>query len=411
MKIKCINIHKIMKKFFEYMIVFSLILDCNSVFLYLKGIENIMRWTILIMLCVGVMGLVCTSTFLKKNVIYLFLETILLILYFGVFLFFRNYNLKSAMQFIIVVFLLLIYYKLCGEKNNKELITKFINIVTIIAIVSLFFWIFGTLLKVINTDSIVYSSWSGRKNYYKPIKNYYYIFFEIQNLDFFSLKLIRNSAIFCEAPMASLSFSCAIFCMLFIISNVDKFKMVILELAVLSTFSTTGIILTILAFILYYFINKPTHSFGQIIKAIIVPVCCIVAIFIIQILLEEKLGQFSGSLRIDDYFVGLKVWKDYPWFGTGFANTEYFTQYMYTWRESNIGFSNTIMAIPMYGGIYWMLPFIIIIIYGFYKSLKSKNFKFATFILLFLLTVCVTYFPYQYILVYFMFYICTYKYV
>lgn len=403
------NIHKVIRDFFEYMIVVSLILDCNSAYLYLQGMQNIMRWVVLIMLSIGVLGVVCTSSFLRKNIIYLFFEAILLILYFSIFLFFRYYNVKSAIQFIIVVFLFLIYYKTNDQKDNIELINKFINIVTIVAIISMFFWIFGTLLNVINPNSIVYSSWSGKKNYFKPIKNYHYMYFETQNLDFFSLKLIRNSAIFCEAPMASLCFSCAIFSMLFIVSNISKFKIIILELALLSTFSTTGTILTILAFILYYFIKKPTNSLTQIIKVIIVPLFCIIAIFVIQVLLEKKLEQFSGSLRLDDYLVGLKVWKDYPMFGTGFANTDYFTRYMLTWRESNIGFSNTIMAIPVYGGIYWMLPFIIIIISGFYKSLKNKKLKSASFILLFVLTVCVTYFPYQYIFVYFMFYICSIK--
>lgn len=276
---------------------------------------------------------------------------------------------------VIIIFTLLYYALYCNDK--LPLVMQFyVDIVTIIGIISLLFWILGSNLHLINTNKYILSTWSSFNNWAQLVPSYFNIYFEPQQIN----GLIRNSAIFPEAPMASLHFTVALSIEWLLRKN-DKFhiaKLVILIICIISTFSSTGYIAVIL--LVCYKILLSKNAFISRIKPVII-VVVIVGIIVIQNILSQKLVTESGSIRIDDYVAAYNAWKDNPIMGLGIASSK-IQNYMSLWRGYNLGFSNTIMDILAHGGIYVSLIYVLALIYSIKESFKYKNWNMLMFIII-----------------------------
>lgn len=276
---------------------------------------------------------------------------------------------------VIIIFTLLYYALYCNGKLPRVM-QFYVDIVTIIGIISLLFWILGSNLHLINPNKYILSTWSSFNNWAQLVPSYFNIYFEPQQIN----GLIRNSAIFPEAPMASLHFTVAL-SIEWLLRRNDKFhiaKLVILIICIISTFSSTGYIAVIL--LLCYKILFSKNAFISRIKPVII-VVVIVGIIVIQNILSQKLVTESGSIRIDDYVAAYNAWKDNPIMGLGIASSK-IQNYMSLWRGYNLGFSNTIMDILAHGGIYVSLIYVLALIYGIKESFKHKNWNMLMFIII-----------------------------
>lgn len=276
---------------------------------------------------------------------------------------------------VIIIFTLLYYALYCNGKLPRVM-QFYVDIVTIIGIISLLFWILGSNLHLINPNKYILSTWSSFNNWAQLVPSYFNIYFEPQQIN----GLIRNSAIFPEAPMASLHFTVAL-SIEWLLRRNDKFhiaKLVILIICIISTFSSTGYIAVIL--LLCYKILFSENAFISRIKPVII-VVVIVGIIVIQNILSQKLVTESGSIRIDDYVAAYNAWKDNPIMGLGIASSK-IQNYMSLWRGYNLGFSNTIMDILAHGGIYVSLIYVLALIYGIKESFKHKNWNMLMFIII-----------------------------
>lgn len=276
---------------------------------------------------------------------------------------------------VIIMFTLLYYALYCNDKLPRVM-QFYVDIVTIIGIISLLFWILGSNLHLINTNKYILSTWSSFNNWAQLVPSYFNIYFEPQQIN----GLIRNSAIFPEAPMASLHFTVALSIEWLLRKN-DKFhiaKLVILIICIISTFSSTGYIAVIL--LVCYKILLSKNAFISRIKPVII-VVVIVGIIVIQNILSQKLVTESGSIRIDDYVAAYNAWKDNPIMGLGIASSK-IQNYMSLWRGYNLGFSNTIMDILAHGGIYVSLIYVLALIYSIKESFKYKNWNMLMFIII-----------------------------
>lgn len=276
---------------------------------------------------------------------------------------------------VIIIFTLLYYALYCNDKLPRVM-QLYVDIVTIIGIISLLFWILGSNLHLINTNKYILSTWSSFNNWAQLVPSYFNIYFEPQQIN----GLIRNSAIFPEAPMASLHFTVALSIEWLLRKN-DKFhiaKLVILIICIISTFSSTGYIAVIL--LVCYKILLSKNAFISKIKPVII-VVVIVGIIVIQNILSQKLVTESGSIRIDDYVAAYNAWKDNPIMGLGIASSK-IQNYMSLWRGYNLGFSNTIMDILAHGGIYVSLIYVLALIYSIKESFKYKNWNMLMFIII-----------------------------
>lgn len=276
---------------------------------------------------------------------------------------------------VIIIFTLLYYALYCNGKLPRVM-QFYVDIVTIIGIISLLFWILGSNLHLINPNKYILSTWSSFNNWAQLVPSYFNIYFEPQQIN----GLIRNSAIFPEAPMASLHFTVAL-SIEWLLRRNDKFhiaKLVILIVCIISTFSSTGYIAVIL--LLCYKILFSENAFISRIKPVII-VVVIVGIIVIQNILSQKLVTESGSIRIDDYIAAYNAWKDNPIMGLGIASSK-IQNYMSLWRGYNLGFSNTIMDILAHGGIYVSLIYVLALIYGIKESFKHKDWNMLMFIII-----------------------------
>lgn len=263
---------------------------------------------------------------------------------------------------------------------NKEifsaLLSKFVNVVVILAIFSLFFWIFGTLLNVVHPTSTVINQWSGGQ----LINSYYNLYFETQQMIFFGFRIIRNSGIFAESPIWGLILSIA-YVIDFLILKFDKnSKRNIIILTMLSTISTTGIIIVGLA-ILY----KIMTTSRWMTKLLLLPVTLSLG-FSLLLLLAEKSETVSANLRVDDYNIGFIVWKTSLWIGHGLNNGILAIQSHISTFTRNLGYSNTLFVILAQGGLLLFLIYFSPMILLLFKKNINLDFKFAIILFFILVT-------------------------
>ncbi|MDG9475063.1 hypothetical protein OLG35_02405 [Streptococcus pneumoniae] len=263
---------------------------------------------------------------------------------------------------------------------NKEifsaLLSKFVNVVVILAIFSLFFWIFGTLLNVVHPTSTVINQWSGGQ----LINSYYNLYFETQQMIFFGFRIIRNSGIFAESPIWGLILSIA-YVIDFLILKFDKnSKRNIIILTMLSTISTTGIIIVGLA-ILY----KIMTTSRWMTKLLLLPITLSLGLSLL-LLLAEKSETVSANLRVDDYNIGFIVWKASLWIGHGLNNGILAIQSHISTFTRNLGYSNTLFVILAQGGLLLFLIYFSPMILLLFKKNINLDFKFAIILFFILVT-------------------------
>lgn len=287
-----------------------------------------------------------------------------------------------------------------NSNNSKKLLIQYLNVVYIICISSLLFWIIGSNLKIIHPTGSIISSWTGKEGVTIVVPSYFGIYFETQRLFFLRVfKVVRNSAIFTEAPMCSFHFCMALLIDVFVNNRFSLLRRIILTLGVISTFATTGYIVIIIAFTCKYVFSKSKLSLFNAAKILIVPVFLIIGILIANYLITEKMTYgTSGSTRLDDFRAGYSAWMDSPFIGNGFNNDDSIIRYMNksVRRQGNYGFSNSPMRILAYGGIYLLLPYIIGIIASIRNAYK-RGYDGMVFFGLFLFMFTFTLIPFQYI--------------
>ncbi|MDS2239970.1 hypothetical protein RLF87_04960 [Streptococcus pneumoniae] len=284
--------------------------------------------------------------------------------------------LNITKYFIILPLFFLINSIYVNKEIFSALLSKFVNVVVILAIFSLFFWIFGTLLNVVHPTSTVINQWSGGQ----LINSYYNLYFETQQMIFFGFRIIRNSGIFAESPIWGLILSIA-YVIDFLILKFDKnSKRNIIILTMLSTISTTGIIIVGLA-ILY----KIMTTSRWMTKLLLLPVTLSLGLSLL-LLLAEKSETVSANLRVDDYNIGFIVWKTSLWIGHGLNNGILAIQSHISTFTRNLGYSNTLFVILAQGGLLLFLIYFSPMILLLFKKNINLDFKFAIILFFILVT-------------------------
>lgn len=338
----------------------------------------------------------------KDKLQYVVLLSFFLFLYFGLFIIIsnfpgtRNYGVRYASVFIILIWLL--YY---DRYNNgfPQVLLKYKNLIFVVAIVSLIFWLLGSILGLLKPTAFFQTTWTGTGKV-AVVPSYYGIYFETQSVTTAIGGFIRNSAIYPEAPMSSLNFCIALGIQTFSMtkSKWSKLQFVFLVLAILSTGSTTGyIFLTVLlAFKLNTSDNETLKKYKTVFFALII----ILAAILVGYLFHQKTiyGTDSTNIRLDDYKVGYRAWIQNPIFGSGIENDNYLRQFMDSWRSYNTGFSNAPFKILSDGGLYIFIGYVYCFVKGISSSIASHNYSKLIFILLVLYLFCTTIFQYTYLL-------------
>lgn len=249
----------------------------------------------------------------------------------------------------------LLFSELYRHGRLMKLFYKIVDMICILAAVSLVFWFLGEVFEVIKPNGYVDITWGN----FSSVKGYYGIHFAFQlDTTFFpDAYLYRNSSIFSEAPMFNLWLDIALATEIFLKPKASWLRIVLLAVTVFTTLSVTGILFLVLCVVLCGFLRIRHMTKAQacafiLVSIVVLPVLAAVVITSMNLKVDTR----SYELRLADYVDGVLAWMDNPLFGVGFANLRGLQAYS---ESTVVGFSNSITAVLGSGGLWIALLYYI----------------------------------------------------
>ena len=143
------------------------------------------------------------------------ITTAVLCAYLFIYYFYDEYKAESFPKMVLRICTICLLCFALREEHKQKLYEVMEQIIIVISIVSLSFWLVGSILGIIQPSGVEYTIWSSTDGSEVPINTYYHLYFETQYQRFFDTMFVRNSAIFTEAPMSSFMFCFAFLVELF----------------------------------------------------------------------------------------------------------------------------------------------------------------------------------------------------
>ncbi|MBQ7345426.1 MAG: O-antigen ligase family protein [Oscillospiraceae bacterium] len=231
------------------------------------------------------------------------------------------------------------------------LMRRIFDVVLVLALISLFYWVFGVMLQLLRPNCVMYIKWG----YLHPVVGFDGVHFMVQiDTTFFPEAFVyRNSGIFAEAPMFNLWLSLALAGELFLSTRPSKMRTVVLMVTMLTTMSVTGILFIALCAGLWVCLHYRQMDRKQ--RAAVLVVGCILLPVVIGAMIATltlKSDTESFTMRLYDYVAGVRLWMDHPLMGAGYGDLTPLMQYAYS-PNGVMGFSNSLTAVLGTGGA-WM---------------------------------------------------------
>lgn len=373
--------NKYLYKFVTFILSFLLILNTNSIWTTIPGTKekfiNILYLVLPVCIFFSLLS-VKIDSIKFRNILVL---TIFFLIYFSIFLIVpvNRASISLGLKLLVSFVSFLLYFGLCTDTKKFPLIFEYyINWMVIIGIISLVLWMLVSCMRILQFNSSILSDWSTFNGYAARISSYHGIYFETQYLN----NIPRNSAIFPEAPMASLHFLVALSLnFLFCQGKFSKVKNLLLILAIISTLSSTGYIGIVLLFTYKMVFYKFKNNTLNYLKFLWIIVFLIGSIVVVNLIFSQKIGSESGNIRKDDYLAAFNAWKTSPIFGVGLVS-DTVKNYMSLWRSYNLGFSNSLMDVLAHGGLWLLVVYVGAGLKGAISNLKIKNFNMIMFIIM-----------------------------
>lgn len=349
-----INLKRIIIDILEYAVMMIIVLYGQSVYIRTNFIYrhyfyyDIVASAIIILLII-IRGVIYKPVFSKM----------LFNIGFWIFyLYYYNETYKIILCQIVLPTLCLIFYLniLVGENDVERFVKKFSDIVVILAVLSLFCYLLGTIMHILPPLYDTYK-WAGR---IKRTRNYMHLMYEAQRESFFGHVFVRNCGIFCEAPSYAVPLIFSLFYEVFISIKKSYVRISILLLTILTSLSTKALLICIIMFALYLFekgyVKATKKLFSQAIRYLL-PIIIVGMIFIFIALIEQKSeAQFTG--RMTHYYTSYKVFKDNWLVGVGIGNEEGVAKYL-PYGTGWKGFSVGAPLILAEGGLVYTLYYVV----------------------------------------------------
>ncbi|MCD8068703.1 MAG: hypothetical protein LUE87_07425, partial [Lachnospiraceae bacterium] len=245
---------------------------------------------------------------------------------------------------------------------------KYVNLIVLIAIISLFFWLAGSIMGVIRPSGTITYEWDETRravNYY----NFYYAPTG-QLADTLIYGIQRNCGIFTEGTMFAFQLVIA-FMMEMRSSNGRPFVKIILVATLYTTFSTTGIIATVLYYGIRLFFSESNSKFSKICKALFLPFIVVIGSIALLNLALTKMTTGSYGVRYDHIVTCFKTFIDTFPIGLGYGGSEVLQSYYHYKQGSSVG----IPLLFAYGGLGGALLIILPTFLYVYYSVKEKKWE------------------------------------
>ena len=335
----------------EYVWVILVVLNGNSVY-HANSIRNLYLMEAI---------LVMTFLLLAANILLYrsqpsrgsLLGAVLIMAYSAVYLCIQQYSMSATdfMELFVIggPLTFLLFSELHRYDRLIKLLYKIVDVILLLAMISLIFWFLGEVFHLIKPNGYVNITWGK----FQSVRGYYGIHyaFQLDTTFFPDAYLYRNSSIFSEAPMFNLWLDIALAIEIFLKPKASWLRIIILAVTVFTTLSVTGILFLVLCVVLSALLRIRHLSKRQacvflLTAFVALPVLAAVVITSYKLKVDTR----SYEMRLADYVDGFLLWMDYPLFGAGFANLRALQAYNDT---TVVGFSNSVMAVLGTGGL-WM---------------------------------------------------------
>lgn len=329
---------ELVKKIFDYLLITIILISTNSIY-----VNSGYKLTPYIIVIAGIslfIKLVTTRVpikYLKKIFLIVGIYYIVILLLTLV-----HYEfIQSLYYFLIFPSMIMLVLIECYGNSLVKFLNKFVQIILIMVFISLFFWLFGSILNVISPTDYVLNGWINGN----VTPSYFNLYFETQGVSFLGIHFIRNSGIYAEGPMWNLMLSLALMVQVLLLPRNTK-REIILVLTIFTVASTTGIF--IIGVLYIYKSLRYLNGWQRVITLSTVPLI----LFGLMQIIDDKASSSSANIRLDDFLAGISAWKESPFFGSGFYNgLKVLESYMNTGIRSNLGNSDSFVLILAQGGI------------------------------------------------------------
>lgn len=377
--------------FMEYMTVLFFILDTSTIYKALAD-KNLHILEVAAFLLVVCFAMRLSVSGIKRSTVNKYLPHIFV--YYLVILFIFIISIKSEhilgyiARFVLIYPLLVLYYCYLTEKGETfSLLRKYVNIMAVLAAISLFFWVFASQLHWIAPTGTIRILW-GSVN---VCPSYFGLYSERQMDTFLWYSGFRNQGIFTEGPMHSLCLVLAIAAELFLPKQKARkalrfsfgkgksfcinWKLLSLIAALITTFTTTGQILLILMLVFRYFMSRPKMQFNYMVKLLAGLVVAAVGGYAAISIFLLKAARPQWMARVDNFITGFRAWLASPIWGSGYSDVTTLDRYRPYYQTNSIagGFTNSITQVLAQGGLLFLLVYIVPVYRAVRKALQQRN--------------------------------------
>lgn len=257
----------------------------------------------------------------------------------------------NAIRFVLYYFtplLLLALYAGTREDGGVGLLHKLSDIMALLTALSLFFYLFGTILHWIPKTDLAAFYWGGG---WRTSPSYFHLYYEAQQITFFGLDLPRNCGVFPEAPGFAVFLVVATAAEVLLRARPRLWRCLLFAVATVTTVSVKAFLLMAAVFTLRYVLWPPSWLSRRL-RLWLFPVLGVGMTLAATVLLWDKLNSVSGVMRLDDVVACWRAFATAPLFGTGYWNDASIIPFFSYPDRYNNGLSMGAAVILAQGGLY-----------------------------------------------------------
>ena len=285
--------------------------------------------------------------------------------------YFLTNNIAASLIAYLPVFMGCAYAEFCsGWSTITRFLARFVNAVLILACVSLFFFVFGSTLHLIDPTGAVDYQWEVTRR----ANSYWSVYFETQTIDFLSYSGIRNNGVFCEAPMYNFVLCLALMVNVLLLKG-SRLKSLLLCTTILTTFSTTGYLAVLIVVAYLLMVAKVGNRLVNALRVMLIPILVVGIVIACSLILEDKSSTGSYGVRSDHLIGCTQLFLERLPLGTGFGDDGIF----YSVFKFDQGLSVGSMYLLAQGGIFAIVLYVVPSLYALTVGLRRKDWAFVAF--------------------------------
>lgn len=237
----------------EYIIAIFIALDYFSIYFYnpLFGLANVP----VVVICILLVVLLFVQPMDDEIDIYPILYYLIPVIIFLVSSRFHRAALLS-MNYIVLVPLFYIYFSKKDIEEKHSLLYKFSDVMCVFASSSLVLWILVFVTGILETNMSIPDEWADPR----LIESFNLIQFNTQAYVVLGEEIVRNTFCYEEGPVYNMVLCTALSIELYLRENINKIKIAILSIAIISTLTTTGLFFLLGSLFVYAFLVATSEN-------------------------------------------------------------------------------------------------------------------------------------------------------